>query len=423
MKISLEVSSNKGNVKRVNLDSDAIIGRGADCDLRVKSNEVSRHHCSIRLTDTSVSARDLGSSNGTFLDGKLLPPSEDVMLESGAELSIGPVRFRIRFNEAVSAQDAAPPTLPATASNDVSPAAIDAAADENEERHDINDAKQIAPTAEPAPPRRRRVVSEQQDGKPPINDTAIAEGAMPDQDDEAIVEPEEGTVFAVDDSDEAATNADDDDELEVEIELDDDEPSPSELMEVEVGEVEVEVEVDEVEVEVEEVEVEVEEPDDDIEFAASTPGHADDGAAEDFAEAKDVELVDDQAATSGSAGKMKSLFGLFGRKKKTEAAVAASEQALEVEPAAELAEAASPPSAAPKPPSEEVEYEEVEVEVEVEVDDEEYEYEEVEVEVEDEEDAASQDEEPAEDAAFDFLNQTDSEPEDELGDFLNQMGR
>ena len=47
-----------------------VIGRGVECDLVIKDTKASRTHC--RLTKDGVSFRleDLGSSNGTFVDGK-----------------------------------------------------------------------------------------------------------------------------------------------------------------------------------------------------------------------------------------------------------------------------------------------------------------------------------------------------------------
>jgi pSer/pThr/pTyr-binding forkhead associated (FHA) protein len=99
MQVRLEVAShNKANVKRVVLQSDAIIGRGADCNLRIASNQVSRQHCKVIVTDTQVLVRDLASSNGTFVNGQLIPPQKDVPLESGAQLSVGPANFIVRFD-------------------------------------------------------------------------------------------------------------------------------------------------------------------------------------------------------------------------------------------------------------------------------------------------------------------------------------
>lgn len=47
----------------------ALIGRGADCSLRVLDERVSRHHARLVYHDAWV-LEDVGSSNGTFIDGR-----------------------------------------------------------------------------------------------------------------------------------------------------------------------------------------------------------------------------------------------------------------------------------------------------------------------------------------------------------------
>lgn len=47
-----------------------ILGRGADCDVRLDSPLVSRQHAEIALDDGRWMVRDLGSANGTMIDGR-----------------------------------------------------------------------------------------------------------------------------------------------------------------------------------------------------------------------------------------------------------------------------------------------------------------------------------------------------------------
>src|SRR5690242_3006327 len=46
-----------------------LIGRAPDCDLVVNQPEVSTHHCRLTRTDKGFVLEDLGSSNGTFVNG------------------------------------------------------------------------------------------------------------------------------------------------------------------------------------------------------------------------------------------------------------------------------------------------------------------------------------------------------------------
>eukprot|EP00913_Durusdinium_trenchii_P023482 g22060.t1 len=85
------------NVKKVVLKSDTVIGRSADCNLRIASNEISRRHCRVTVNDTGVFVRDLGSSNGTFINGNRIEPEIDVAISPESELSLGGIRFVVRF--------------------------------------------------------------------------------------------------------------------------------------------------------------------------------------------------------------------------------------------------------------------------------------------------------------------------------------
>ncbi|MEE2834653.1 MAG: FHA domain-containing protein [Myxococcota bacterium] len=46
-----------------------IMGRGTDASLCVADDQVSRHHCQIDREGGNYVIRDLGSTNGTFLNG------------------------------------------------------------------------------------------------------------------------------------------------------------------------------------------------------------------------------------------------------------------------------------------------------------------------------------------------------------------
>jgi pSer/pThr/pTyr-binding forkhead associated (FHA) protein len=50
-----------------------IVGREHDCDIQVPSDDkhlnISRHHCLLLINPPKVRVRDLGSTNGTFVNG------------------------------------------------------------------------------------------------------------------------------------------------------------------------------------------------------------------------------------------------------------------------------------------------------------------------------------------------------------------
>ncbi|MBO0832491.1 MAG: FHA domain-containing protein [Actinobacteria bacterium] len=63
-----------------------ILGRGTDCDLRLVDPGVSRHHAEIRVEDGDVVLVDLGSTNGTFVNGQ---PVRRVGLSDGTRVTLG----------------------------------------------------------------------------------------------------------------------------------------------------------------------------------------------------------------------------------------------------------------------------------------------------------------------------------------------
>ncbi len=52
------------------------IGRSPEVDLQVADNHVSRIHCGIRDTGNDLRIRDLGSKNGTWVNGEPIQESE-----------------------------------------------------------------------------------------------------------------------------------------------------------------------------------------------------------------------------------------------------------------------------------------------------------------------------------------------------------
>ena len=99
MKVRLSVQHKKANVKSVVLHTDALIGRSTECNLRLASGQVSRRHCKLLISDEQVAVIDLGSSNGTFLNDEKVAPKVEIPIPPGAELSIGPARFVVEYDD------------------------------------------------------------------------------------------------------------------------------------------------------------------------------------------------------------------------------------------------------------------------------------------------------------------------------------
>ena len=68
-------------------DGEALIGRGRDCAVRIDLPEISRHHARIRVAGPHATIEDLGSKNGTSVNGR--PVSRTSELRDGAEIVVG----------------------------------------------------------------------------------------------------------------------------------------------------------------------------------------------------------------------------------------------------------------------------------------------------------------------------------------------
>ncbi len=73
----------------------ATIGRNKECDIQIALGVVSRRHCEVTLKGDKLAVRDLGSSNGTYVNNKRVQEAE---IAAGETLTIGPVIFTLVIN-------------------------------------------------------------------------------------------------------------------------------------------------------------------------------------------------------------------------------------------------------------------------------------------------------------------------------------
>jgi predicted component of type VI protein secretion system len=107
-----------------------LIGREQDCHLRPNSELVSRHHCVFAIDDFSVRIRDLGSTNGTFLNDHRVRGEE--VLKSGDRIRVGKLDFELVIGEPVAASQKtgdSHPAMPASPDASISETSPLAASD------------------------------------------------------------------------------------------------------------------------------------------------------------------------------------------------------------------------------------------------------------------------------------------------------
>lgn len=66
------------------------VGRSSDCELVLKHPTVSRRHAAISVENSSITVQDLGSRNGTFVNGERIQTATVIL---GQQLAFGRVCF------------------------------------------------------------------------------------------------------------------------------------------------------------------------------------------------------------------------------------------------------------------------------------------------------------------------------------------
>ena len=93
MNVKLVMFKQDGQRRDFDLKKEtATLGRNTDCDFQIPLANISRKHSQLFFKDGKLFVRDLGSSNGTFVNNKRVQESP---LEAGDTLIIGPVIFTI----------------------------------------------------------------------------------------------------------------------------------------------------------------------------------------------------------------------------------------------------------------------------------------------------------------------------------------
>lgn len=90
-------NSNQAGASLQILKSPYLIGRHANCDLKIGSPRVSVHHCAIMIQGRRVTVKDLGSTNGTRVNGE--PVHGERPLQHGDVVWVGPALIEIFIEE------------------------------------------------------------------------------------------------------------------------------------------------------------------------------------------------------------------------------------------------------------------------------------------------------------------------------------
>jgi len=104
MQVMLKVLSGSHEGRELNVSGEKfLIGRSESCQLRPKSESVSRKHCIIVLKDNRVLIQDLKSRNGTYVNDKRLPTDKAKVLSGGDKLRVGKLNFEVVIEHGLQA--------------------------------------------------------------------------------------------------------------------------------------------------------------------------------------------------------------------------------------------------------------------------------------------------------------------------------
>lgn len=84
-------------------EGEALIGRARDAAIRLDSGGVSRHHARLVVSGAEATLEDLGSKNGTFIDGH--PITRPCLLRDRSEIRIGPIVLTFRVTSPSTATE------------------------------------------------------------------------------------------------------------------------------------------------------------------------------------------------------------------------------------------------------------------------------------------------------------------------------
>lgn len=92
-RVRLEGAEPNGHPVHFELEvGNYLVGKEMDCDLVLSSVKVSRHHCRIYVTETSVTITDLGSMNGTYVNDEMI---QRMVVNPGDTVAFGDVALTL----------------------------------------------------------------------------------------------------------------------------------------------------------------------------------------------------------------------------------------------------------------------------------------------------------------------------------------
>ncbi len=87
----VQIEAGQSQHDRHSIGAEAVLGRSIDCEIVLQAPEISRRHCRIAYTYVEYEIEDLGSANGTYVNGE---PVDRVTLFHGDLIEVGLIQLR-----------------------------------------------------------------------------------------------------------------------------------------------------------------------------------------------------------------------------------------------------------------------------------------------------------------------------------------
>ncbi len=96
---ALWYQKDQGEWSSCDLLDEMVIGRQSDCELPISDARISRRHAKLETKADGIWLTDLGSQNGTYVEGKRLTPHQPYKLQPGQSFVIANATFRVEIAE------------------------------------------------------------------------------------------------------------------------------------------------------------------------------------------------------------------------------------------------------------------------------------------------------------------------------------
>lgn len=111
MRLSVQIEFDK-TLDLVTPKNNVIVGRSPKSDIVIPHDSISRSHCKIENEKGIFYITDLGSSNGTFLDGQRIQPEQRTPCLASSQLTLGKLDCELSADSSASEEVSTPAPAP-----------------------------------------------------------------------------------------------------------------------------------------------------------------------------------------------------------------------------------------------------------------------------------------------------------------------